>query len=81
MLTNIVLGVARTLELQRRALWAVFIDAMPIANFVEEVNIFTIQYQGGSNRMHRRVPPSLVKEPSSLIQQLKVVRVGLRSKK
>ena len=52
---------------------------MPVSNIVEELDFLLFQQETGSNRMHRRVAPSLVEEAAILIQDFEEIRVGFRT--
>lgn len=50
---------------------------MEVGNIVEKVDLLLGQHQTGSDRVHRRIAPALVKETAILVERLEVVEVSL----
>lgn len=48
-----------------------------VSDVVEEMNLFLLQHQAGSDRVDRRITPTFVEETAVLVERLKVVDVGL----
>jgi hypothetical protein len=49
-----------------------------VRDVVEEVDLILLKSETGSNRMNRRIAPSLIKEPAVLIETLEEVEVCFR---
>jgi hypothetical protein len=51
-----------------------------VCDIVEELDLILVQEQTRSNRVDRRVTPSLVEEATILVQRFEKINVGLASK-
>ena len=48
-----------------------------VGNVVEEMDLRLIQQQTGGNRVHGRIPPSLVEESAILVERVEIVNIGI----
>ena len=49
---------------------------MIISNIIKKVDLLLLQHQRRRNRMHRRVPPTLIEEPPRQVQMREVVDIS-----
>ena len=78
---EIILRIAVAFQLQSVlfAGGAVREGVMIIRNVIEEVDLFLVQQQTRRDRVDRRVTPPLVVETPSLVKEVKIIEIGLRT--
>lgn len=78
---EVVLGIAMALVVNPclLACWAVGEGYVVVGDVVEEVNFLFLQHETCGDGMDGGISPSLVEEPTILVESLKIIRVCLRS--